>query len=230
MHERISQNVRHLVGLILSPVLFSSSVLAQTQEAFPTVDSLSKSAAPSTALKPGPKSYQAGLKFEDAQLLNDGKLVSFTGTKANGRERLPGICSGPGQLSPTDSSATLSYTTPGQTRARFLSSTVPPASGLRVVIHNTTSGIDRNLSPYTDREYAQGNFSEYFSVGEDTAHNSRYLAVIPGPNTFTYQIKRSNEIIESGTFTAMLTVESKLNDQPANSGFDPPVGRCEHRK
>jgi hypothetical protein len=85
--------------------------------------------------------------------------------------------------------------------ARFISSTTPPAPGLRVVVRNITRGMGGDIAPYTDREYNDGQRSEGFIVLPSTRHNGRYLAVLEGINDFEYQIKRNGAIIESGTFS-----------------------------
>ena len=89
-------------------------------------------------------------------------------------------------------------------RAVFISSTMPPAPGLRVTIRNVTPRIDQNPSPYTDREYDKAPTSEGFKVSLGTIHSGRYLAVQPGENHFSYEIKSGNTIIESGTFNVRI--------------------------
>ncbi len=85
--------------------------------------------------------------------------------------------------------------------AWFVSKTLLPSSGLRVVIRNITPNANPNVIPYTDRKYDGGNRSESFLLGKGSSHNSRYFIVQPGLNTFSYQIRRGNEILESGSFT-----------------------------
>jgi hypothetical protein len=74
-------------------------------------------------------------------------------------------------------------------------------------------------------------------VQQETTHSSRYFAVIPGLNKFTYQIKRDNEVVESGMFIANMTVETRVDRQaedlrsdstaPTSSPFDPAPNQCE---
>ena len=99
---------------------------------------------------------------------------------------------------------TNTHTEEASERATFISSNTPPAPGLRVVIRNVTPGIDQNPSPHTDREYDKPPTSEGFKVSLGTIHRGRFLAVQPGENRFSYDIKRGNTIIESGTFTARI--------------------------
>jgi hypothetical protein len=75
------QMIGLLVGSLLSPVvMFSSSTLAQTQDTVPAVKSLTNPGTPSTASEDMANSNRVGLQFEDSQVLNEGKLVSRTGT------------------------------------------------------------------------------------------------------------------------------------------------------
>jgi hypothetical protein len=228
MPEHLLHRVTWLVGLVLSPIIFSSSVLAKPQLVFPipTIGVLSEPA--SKALENALRnrqvglqlSRQVGLQFEDSQTLNEGKLVSLTGTTTTTIAREPGRCVGTLYIPPIYDTITSPYTVAGSAKARFLSKTVPPASGLSVVIRNTTSGIDQSLSPYTDREYSQSDHSESFIVKQDTVHSARYLAVIPGMNTFTYQIRENDKVIESGSFTAMIAVETKADKQSTAASFN----------
>jgi hypothetical protein len=192
------------VGSLLSPlVMFSSSTLAQTI--------VSEDMA---------NSNRVGLQFENSEILNEGKLVSHTGRNTQ-TNRSVGRCVGRLYIPPTYNTTTYPYTTPGAAKARFISRTLSPGAGLRVTIRNTTSGIDqKTLSPYTDREYNQGDRSEAFTVQQDTSHSSRYFAVTPGLNTLTYQIKRNDEVVESGTFTTVMTLETVVDKQPQDSNFD----------
>lgn len=230
MPEHLLQRIGRLAGLILSPIIFSSSVLAKPQKVspIPVLDFLSEpdSTALESALRRGRvglRNNQAGLQFGDSQVLNEGELVSLTGTTTSSTLREPGRCVGTLYIPPNYDTITSPYTTPGVAKARFISKTVLPASGLRVAIRNTTSGIDQTLSPYTDREYTQGDHSEGFVVKQAVVHSSRYLAVIPGRNTFNYQIKRGDTVVESGSFTAMMTVKARADKQPVDSGFNSPA-------
>jgi hypothetical protein len=101
-------------------------------------------------------------------------------------------------------------------QATFISSNMPPAPGLRVAIRNVTPGIDQNPSPYTDREYDKPPTSEGFKVSLGTIHSGRFLAVQPGENHFSYEIKRGNTIIESGTFTARIDHKTQSRERDEN--------------
>ncbi|MBE9029926.1 hypothetical protein IQ266_09325 [filamentous cyanobacterium LEGE 11480] len=92
-------------------------------------------------------------------------------------------------------------------KAFFSSSTTPPAPGLRVVIQNPTIG--GGTIPYTDREYEAGRRSEKFFVSPEHKHQSKYLAVRPGKNLLTYQIKRGRQVIESGEFPIVIDIQNR---------------------
>ena len=127
---------------------------------------------------------QIGLQFQQSQAFNMGEVTEYKDSggchsQSYSREKTAG-------------------------KATFISSNMPPAPGLRVAIRNVTPRIDQNPSPYTDREYDKPPTSEGFKVSLSTIHSGRYLAVQPGENHFSYEIKRGNTIIESGTFTARI--------------------------
>jgi hypothetical protein len=92
-----------------------------------------------------------------------------------------------------------------QVRGSFVSTTTPPAPGLRVVVRNATFTQAIEQMPYTDREYDTGVRSEAFVGALGTAHRSKFLALQLGPNQFVYDIKRGNQVIESGRFTTTIT-------------------------
>jgi hypothetical protein len=88
-----------------------------------------------------------------------------------------------------------------ETRAWFISKKTPPAPGLRVVIRNASQAQQVTQMPYTDREYNQVPQSEGFEVVLQDGHDGRFLAVNSGSNNFTYEIKRGDQIVESGQFS-----------------------------
>ncbi|KAM3095311.1 hypothetical protein ACKFKF_25305 [Phormidesmis sp. 146-12] len=148
---------------------------------------------------------QTGLKFRDSPALNVGVLYSLRVTATYQVDS--GQCHGPVYLSKPQT-YTRNYTDEPASRAVFISKTMP-APGLRVVIRNITPGIDQNPSPYTDREYDKAPTSEGFKVNVGVAHSGRYLAVREGKNDFSYEIKRANSVIESGSFTATIQRQTK---------------------
>ncbi|WNZ46190.1 hypothetical protein Q2T42_00215 [Leptolyngbya boryana CZ1] len=87
-------------------------------------------------------------------------------------------------------------------RSRFYSKTTRPAPELRAVIRNVTFGFPGETKPFTDREYFNGDVSEDFDIRFGDEHKGRFLAVRPGENQFEYEIKRGNQVLESGGFTA----------------------------
>lgn len=110
---------------------------------------------------------------------------------------------------------------PGETassaKARFFSSTTRPAPELRAVIKNVTFGFSGDTKPFTDREYYNGDVSEGFDIQFGEQHSGRFLAVQPGDNQFKYEIKRGQQIVETGEFTASFdqkTVQRSRNTIP----------------
>lgn len=182
---------RFSLGIILgfSQVLSDAGIPTQAQELF----------APW-------QSSDTGIQFKDSPSMNQGKLVT---THVSGESTPPGSCNGPLYVPSPFPSIPTYATWKSYTKAWFVSQKVPPAPGLRVLIRNTTKTIDQSSTPYTDREYDQGDRSESFTVEEGTSHNNRYLAVVPGWNSFSYQIQRGNEIVESGSFDARIDSETK---------------------
>jgi hypothetical protein len=135
----------------------------------------------------GSPAPQSGFRFQQSEEFNMG-VITKSVTQYN------------------DSGGCQSYSTTEEIggQAVFISSTMPPAPGLRVAIRNVTPRIDQNPSPYTDREYHKAPNSEGFKVSLGTTHSGRYLAVQPGENHFYYEIKSGNTIIESGTFNVRI--------------------------
>ncbi|MGG6266050.1 hypothetical protein ACQ4M3_04330 [Leptolyngbya sp. AN03gr2] len=114
--------------------------------------------------------------------------------------RFVGEC--PGELSPS-------------TRARFFSKSTRPAPELRAVVRNTTFGFSGEQKPFTDREYFNGDVSEGFVVRFGDRHEGRFLAVRPGENQFEYEIKRGNQSIETGKFSATFDSQTVERDRSA---------------
>jgi hypothetical protein len=92
-------------------------------------------------------------------------------------------------------------------KAYFVSAKTPPAPGLRVIVRNQTIGTE--TVPYTDREYDRSLRSEGFNVAQESEHKSKYLAVVKGENRMTYEIKRGDQVIDSGEFQITIGI----NDQ-----------------
>ncbi|AOY83142.2 hypothetical protein BJP36_27695 [Moorena producens JHB] len=88
--------------------------------------------------------------------------------------------------------------------ARFTSSTTPPARKRRVIVRNITRGVASDPYPYTDRKYDEGRSSEGTRMSFGTRHHSKEFHVLDGENTFEYEIKERNSVIESGVFTAVI--------------------------
>jgi hypothetical protein len=198
------------VALLLSPMTFVAGVLAQTVEKTPSVEVLLKldPAKKFTSVQSIPS---VGLFFQGSDVLNQGKIVSFTETYTAPSVRKDGYCLGGSYYPPEYIYQSYSRTTIGQTSASFRSDKTPPARGLRVVIRNVTAAIDQSSIPYTDREYHQGDRSESFVLKRDVSHDSQYLAVVQGSNEFRYEIKNNLEVVESGTFTAIVSLENKVD-------------------
>jgi hypothetical protein len=92
-----------------------------------------------------------------------------------------------------------------EARAWFTSKTTPPAPGLRVVIRNASRSTEIAKMPFTDREYDKPPQSESFIVSPSTIHNKNFLAVRLGVNDFIYEIKRGEQVVESGKFRAKIS-------------------------
>jgi hypothetical protein len=101
------------------------------------------------------------------------------------------------------------YTKQAKIKGWFVSEKTPPSPGLRVVVRNMSLSKTSEPIPYSDREYDKGSRSEGFVAGLETEHQSRFLALQPGVNQFTYEIKRGEQVIETGQFTADIAHEVK---------------------
>ncbi len=101
------------------------------------------------------------------------------------------------------------------TKARFFSKSTRPAPQLRAIVKNVTFGFAGNQKPFTDREYFNGDVSESFKMQFSDQHQGKFLAVQPGENQFEYEIKRGQQAIESGKFSA--TFEEKTVEQERNT-------------
>jgi hypothetical protein len=209
MPQTSSQRIAQFAGLVLSPVLFSASVCAQT----PGVEALSPFPATAKSLETVPKNDQVGIQFRAMPILNEGKLLFLTGTRTD-TSTTAGRCFGSNYVPPSTVTRETPYATQVGASASFISKTTPPATGLRVIIENITPAVDQSSRPYTDREYVQGDRSEAFTVKQDIAQSSRHLTVTPGMNTFAYQIQRGKQIVESGSFTTVIETETKADVQP----------------
>jgi hypothetical protein len=225
------QEIGQFTGLILSPAIFSTSVFAQIPNAIPSVDALSQPATTAKSLETLPKNDRVGIQFQGTLVLNEGKLLSLTGTRTNTKAVSVGKCLGSLYVPPNTVTTTTPYTTQVGARASFISHTTPPAPGLRVIIQNITPEIDQSVNPYTDREYFQGDRSEAFMIKQDITQSSRYLTVTPGINRFTYQIQQGKQIVESGSFTTSVTVETKADKQPESSeSLNEASNECEQKE
>jgi hypothetical protein len=222
MRPTFLQKIAPIAGFILSPAIFSATALAQTPDVL-SVEVLSPPAAMANILEAVSKTNilemiskndRVGIQFQSAPRLNEGKLLFLTGTRTDTKDTTLGSCLGSLYIPPNTATTTTSYTSQVGASAAFISRTTPPASGLRVMIQNITPEIDQSIRPYTDREYDQGDRSESFTLKQDITQNSRYLAVTSGRNTFTYQIQRGNQIVESGSFTTLIETETKADKQP----------------
>jgi hypothetical protein len=96
-----------------------------------------------------------------------------------------------------------------ETSAWFISEKTPPAPGLRVIVRNATTQSALDKMPYADREYDKGDRSEGFVAALETRHRGQFLAVQLGVNQFIYAIKRGDQVVESGQFTANFTQETQ---------------------
>jgi hypothetical protein len=111
----------------------------------------------------------------------------------------------------------------------FVSERTPPSPGLRVMVRNMSLKETSEPTPYTDREYDKGSRSEGFVAGLETEHQSRFLALQPGVNQFAYEIKRGEQVIESGQFTADITHQVKDISITKTHGPRQESLPCEHK-
>ena len=182
-------------SILLTKAKWVSKVIGFSLLSIPLMSNLTHA---QSAGSPAP---QIGFNFKQSQELNVGTVTTVSvSTTYKGDS---GSCHGPVYFS-NFQTYTNTYTEEASEHATFISSNMPPAPGLRVVIRNVTPIIDQNPSPYTDRKYDKPPTSEGFKVSLGTIHGGRFLAVQPGENHFSYEIKRGNTILESGTFTARI--------------------------
>lgn len=124
---------------------------------------------------------------------------------------------------------------PGSIKARFYSTTTPPAADRRVVIRNVSRGMAGDTAPYTDREYNKGRTSRGTNVAFGTSHRQQYFAVIEGLNNFEYEIKQGSSVLEQGTFTAEISRDEQTRSRNAicsdekycRDSEDTPLDKCE---
>ncbi len=98
-------------------------------------------------------------------------------------------------------------------KARFISERVLPGENQRVVIKNVTRGLGE--TPYTDREYDKGRLSEGTVVKFGTSHNSQFFTVLPGENLFQYEVRRRDQPIATGSFTAVINQDRRQVERNA---------------
>jgi hypothetical protein len=96
----------------------------------------------------------------------------------------------------------------GSREAMFTNSNITPTKGLRVLIRNTTRGMSSDPFPYTDRKYERGRSSEPTEITFGYEHRGRYFVAVEGVNTYEYEIKQKNTVIDRGNFTA--TIQSDV--------------------
>lgn len=96
---------------------------------------------------------------------------------------------------------------PNVIQGRFVSRTLPPASGRRVLIRNVTPGLNNDPFPYTDRNYSDDQYSEGFDFSLGDRHRRQTFSVIAGVNQFQYEISERKQILERGTLTADVIIK-----------------------
>jgi hypothetical protein len=169
----------------------------------------------------------AGLVFKnalqpDAGALNTGTIVqqqvtSETIQRENGTEyvdncRKGQTAIGTPRTTGTGTSVEYNPVSPylsglAEARSWFISRQTPPTPGLRVIVRNASLAQSMEQMPYTDREYSNGSRSEKFVVAIGDQHESKFFAVKSGTNHLIYQIKRDNQVIESGEFNVNIDVQ-----------------------
>ncbi|MGQ9871200.1 hypothetical protein [Leptodesmis sp.] len=88
----------------------------------------------------------------------------------------------------------------GTVPARFMSTATLPAPGRRVIVRNVSLGVRDNPFPFTDRDYSQGRSSEATLLAYGTKQELKTFSVIPGVNSFEYEIKQGDRVIDKGNF------------------------------
>ncbi len=97
--------------------------------------------------------------------------------------------------------------------ARFISESIRPGDSQRVVIKNVTRGLGE--TPYTDREYDKGRLSEGTVVKFGTSHDSKFFTVLPGENLFQYEVRRRDQPVATGSFTAVINQDRRQVERNA---------------
>ncbi|WP_333411067.1 hypothetical protein [Microcoleus sp. T2B6] len=199
---------------------FVSTVMGISLLSVPVLSDITNAQTPSPAL-------QTGLQFQASEEFNVGAVTTLSVTTTYQVDS--GKCVGqfyhPNMETHSRTHEELVFG-----RAAFISQTTPPAPGLRVTIRNVTPGLDRNPSPYTDRGYDKAPMSQGFKVSFDITHKGSYLAVQPGNNDFSYEIKRGNTIIESGTFTARIDRRNQSITRNENFSWNMGFGLNDDKK
>jgi hypothetical protein len=123
----------------------------------------------------------------------------------------------------------------GTAAARFMSLATPPAPGQRVVVRNVSLGVRDNPFPFTDRDYSQGRSSEATLMAYGTQHELKSFSVIPGVNSFEYEIKQSDRVIGKGTFQSTIQFQKQVERRWADCDREQyctngkPLDKCEDR-
>jgi hypothetical protein len=104
------------------------------------------------------------------------------------------------QLDRADSANRCATATNTAVSAWFVSDRVSTGSQRRVKIVNVTPGLQSQ--PYTDREYNNSGRSEATVIEFGDSHSDQRLRVVPGQNTFAYQITDRGRVIDQGRFRA----------------------------
>jgi hypothetical protein len=180
--------------------------------------------APSTIASPIASSASGNIDFEDSPSANqvtlfqdwvnhekvyDDTSVTYTSASCSAGEKeghIPSDRHGPTVLISSKDVTPYRSDQP-RGKAFFRSTTMPPADGLRAVIRNTS--ITGGKTPYSNREYDNGSQSEKFFVSPSTVHQSKYLAIQPGENRMTYEIRRGKTVVESGAFLINVTINDR---------------------
>jgi hypothetical protein len=99
-------------------------------------------------------------------------------------------------------------------KAYFTSQQTPTGKKRRVRIENLTTGF--SSTPYTDREYDNGNGSETTKLDFGAGHSSKYFRIRPGENRFAYRITERKNLLESGEFTAIVNLQETVQQRNAS--------------
>ena len=101
----------------------------------------------------------------------------------------------------------------GSIKGWFTSSETVPTTNRRVIIRNISRGMSPEEPPYTDREYFKGRASEGIAMRFGNQHDDRFFRVLPGLNTFEYEVRNGDTVIKRGLFKSQVFKSTPIVEQ-----------------